>query len=389
MVKLFDEVRARNLMKKYDVDVVVASSMDNFRYLTDYWDHFGKYLYTGWCGEPMFWTAGIAFDKNVEPFMCLSEADYDVNYINPWIKDRRHFRSSLYGGKDKREFPEVLADVLKEKGLDKGKIGLEIGYEGFTIEAIPSVLLESLKKLLPKAKFVNASPWFREMRTLKTDEEMSRIKKAGKIIDRCIKASFEELKEGMPSEEFEWIIRKNCLEDKIDVILLNINYGEGDILRPNPKKVKKGDFIRIDLALFYQHYYSDVAKCAMLGKPTSEFQKHYDADIKAHDKAVEAMQLGAKFSDVYKAAQASIEASGYKLSQPHVGHGTGICVHEAPYLNKIGGVDETIQPGMTFTCEILFPLSPGSWAGTEDMIVCDKKGCHDITTIGKELIKVG
>jgi hypothetical protein len=57
----------------------------------------------------------------------------------------------------------------------------------------------------------------------------------------------------------------------------------------------------------------------------------------------------------------------------------------------VGGVDETIQPGMTYTCEILFPVgaSMGSWAGTEDMVVCDSKGCHDITTIGKELIKVG
>ena len=383
MQKLFDLVQARKLMEKYGIDVLVASSTDNFGYLTDYWTHYGKYFDIGWIGDPCLQMAVLPFEKNIEPFMYLVGQESDVEYVDPWIKDRRFYRDPGYGAKDEGDFFEVFSKIMKEKGLDKSRIGLELGYEGYTIEIASHKMIETLRRCLPNTSFVDASNLFRELRLIKTDEEMARIIKASEIIDRCLKATFEEVRGNMTESELEWILRRNLIEDRIDVILLNINFGEDDILRPTDKRLQEGDFIRIDLALKYKQYYGDVARSVVFKKPSTKIKHMFDSIHKAHDKVVESIKLGSSCSEIFNIAKKSLKESGYTYQPPIIGHGTGISVHEAPYL---GENNMTIQPGMAFTVEILLKPGKGSWIGTEDMIICDKKGCRDITTFTKDLI---
>jgi len=370
-------------MEKYGIDVLVASSTDNFGYLTDYWTHYGKYFDIGWIGDPCLQMAVLPFEKNIEPFMYLVGQESDVEYVDPWIKDRRFYRDPGYGAKDEGDFFEVFSKIMKEKGLDKSRIGLELGYEGYTIEIASHKMIETLRRCLPNTSFVDASNLFRELRLIKTDEEMARIIKASEIIDRCLKATFEEVRGNMTESELEWILRRNLIEDRIDVILLNINFGEDDILRPTDKRLQEGDFIRIDLALKYKQYYGDVARSVVFKKPSTKIKHMFDSIHKAHDKVVESIKLGSSCSEIFNIAKKSLKESGYTYQPPIIGHGTGISVHEAPYL---GENNMTIQPGMAFTVEILLKPGKGSWIGTEDMIICDKKGCRDITTFTKDLI---
>jgi Xaa-Pro aminopeptidase len=167
--------------------------------------------------------------------------------------------------------------------------------------------------------------------------------------------------------------------------MILINYGEDDILWPTDKKPMKGDFLRIDLYSKYKQYYGDVARSVVFGNPTLKVQKLYDAIRTAHDKTINMIELGVKCSEIYNTTKTSLRESGYDFKAPLVGHGTGICVHEAPYL---GDNDMVIETGMAFTVEILHQMGPSSWLGIEDMVVCDRQGCRDITTITKDLTQI-
>jgi len=114
-------------------------------------------------------------------------------------------------------------------------------------------------------------------------------------------------------------------------------------------------------------------------------QKLYDAIRKAHDTTVDFIEVGVKSSEIYNVAKNSLEESGYAYDKPLVGHGTGICVHEGPH---IGNNDITISLGIAFTIEIILKVGPGSWIGIEDMIVCDKHGFRDITSLTKDLVRI-
>ena len=61
-----------------------------------------------------------------------------------------------------------VAQVLREKGLDKGRIGVEWRH-------IEMQFAEDLREHLPMATLVDAEPVLWEMRIIKSEEEISRI----------------------------------------------------------------------------------------------------------------------------------------------------------------------------------------------------------------------
>jgi len=385
MTRLFDLDRARKLMAKHDIEVLVASSMDNFYYLTGYWPPEGKYKDIGWTGNPCLSMVAIPLERDIEPFLLTTWYKGDVDYIDPWIKDRRYYGSPEYGAVGEEDFFEAFSKIIKEKGLEKSNIGLELGYESLTIEIASSMMVERLKALLPDAKLKNGSKLLREMRLIKTDEEVDRIIKASGIAERVIKASFEEVTDGMTETELERIIRKNLIEEEGDIDLVIVNFGEDDILRPTNKTLKKGDYIRIDHPCKYKQYFGDVARTAIFGEPSAKLQKVYNALHKVHNATINMIELGAKCSEIFDTAKELLKKYGIIYKPPLVAHGTGICVHEGPYISDN---DTVIQPGMTFAVEIVEKMGTGSYVTIEDMVVCDKRGCRDITTLTKDFVRI-
>jgi len=386
MTRLFDLERARELIAKHDIEVLVASSIDNFGYLTGYWAPGGKHKDIGWTGKPLLSLAALPLEKDVDPFFLTVGQPPDVEHFNPWIKDRRYYGVKAQGypehGEDKGDFFQTFSEILQEKALNKAKIGLELGYDGFTLEIASSMMVERLKSLMPDAELKDASKLLRDMRLIKTEEEVERIKRAGNISERVIKASFEEVTAGMTEIELEKTIRRHLVEYGSDVLAGYVNFGEDDILRPTDKKLRKGDFIRIDLACTYKHYFADVARSVSFGEPSVKLKRIYDALHKVHNETMEIVEPGAKCSNIFDAAKKSLKALGVKYEPPLVAHGVGLCVHEGPYISDN---DAIIQPGMTFAVEIVEKMGKGSFVTIEDTVVCEEQSCRDITTLSKSL----
>lgn len=166
---------------------------------------------------------------------------------------------------------------------------------------------------------------------------------------------------------------------------MGINFGEDDILRPTEKKLRKGDYVRIDLAVKHKAYFGDVTRTAVFGEPSSELQRVYNALTKIHDATIEMLKPDARCSRIYNAIKRLLMESRIKYVPPLVAHGTGICVHEGPYINDN---EMTVQPGMTLAVEIVEKMGSGSYVTIEDMVICEEHGCTDITTLPKELTKI-
>ncbi|UCG37167.1 MAG: aminopeptidase P family protein, partial [Candidatus Bathyarchaeota archaeon] len=361
--------------------------IDNFGYLTGYWSPGGKNKDIGWTGKPLLSLAAIPLEREVEPFFLIVGQPPDVEYFDPWIKDRRFYGVKAQGypehGEDKGDFFQSFSQIIEEKGLSKAKLGLELGYEGFTIEVASSTMVERLRSLLPDAEIKNASKLLREMRLIKTNEEIERIKGAANISESVIRSSFEEVTDGMTEVELEQIIRKHLVEHGSDTLAGYVNFGEDDILRPVDKKLKKGDFIRIDLGCTYRHYFADVARSVSFGEPSAKLKRIYDALHEVHNETMENIEPGAKCSKIFGTAKKTLKKLGVKYDPPLVAHGIGLCVHEGPYISDN---DASIQPGMTFAVEIVEKMGKGSFLTVEDTVVCEKHCCRDLTTLPKDLV---
>jgi Xaa-Pro aminopeptidase len=153
---------------------------------------------------------------------------------------------------------------------------------------------------------------------------------------------------------------------------------------PSRKEIKKGEFVTIDFGAVYRGYCSDETCTLMVGRPTLQQKKVYEAVKEAHDKAIAAVAPGVKFTTIDSAARKVLEKAGLgKYFRHGTGHGVGLAVHEAPSISSRG--EGVVEAGMVFTIEpgVYIP----NWGGVriEDMVEATRHGCQLITGIPKAL----
>jgi Xaa-Pro aminopeptidase len=79
---------------------------------------------------------------------------------------------------------ELLVETIKDKGLARKRLGLDE-------KGVCSRDRRKVTKLLPHAKIVKAGDLFREIRMVKTQEEIARLRRAAEISERAISTALE------------------------------------------------------------------------------------------------------------------------------------------------------------------------------------------------------
>ncbi len=97
-------------------------------------------------------------------------------------------------------------------------------------------------------------------------------------------------------------------------------------------------------------YNSELERTMVMGEPSDDQKRFFDHMVGLQDAALEAIEPGAKCSDVDNAVRAYFDK--HELMpywKHHSGHAIGIRYHEGPFLDS--GDHTEIQPGMVFTVE--------------------------------------
>lgn len=149
--------------------------------------------------------------------------------------------------------------------------------------------------------------------------------------------------------------------------------------RAGNRKLSKNDIVLIDIGVNLNHYHSDMTRVHFLGDVAPELKRIHGIVLEASEKARALCKPGARVGDLDAAARDCIEENGYKL--PHsLGHGVGLCVHEAPWLrNKAPWCDLRLEPGMAITIEPGIYLPGLGGVRLEDTIIIQADGYEDLT----------
>jgi len=91
-----------------------------------------------------------------------------------------------------------VLDLLKERGLEKKKIGLvgSVHYQHY----------KKMREALPQAELLDLGGKFRMLRTIKSDAEIERIRVASKLTDQSMQALADGLKPGIREDELPSLI---------------------------------------------------------------------------------------------------------------------------------------------------------------------------------------
>ncbi|MDQ3767174.1 MAG: Xaa-Pro peptidase family protein [Actinomycetota bacterium] len=282
-----------------------------------------------------------------------------------------------------REFAENAVDKvaasLVQRGLDAGRIGIEETY-------LPVAFYRALEDSLPEADLVAADGLLSEIRSLKSGREIELIRDIGTAAQRIAEDCAARVATGATEQDLGSLIAEDYAAAGGDELtMLVVGSGERSAhpnAPPTEKVMAPGEIVRLDVIGTKKNYYSDVARTAVVGEPTSEQQKIYDLLMQVHEQSLEALRPGVQTSDVYRIYKNAMERAG--LPPYHfVGHGLGVTLHEEPFINEFKSVQ--IQENMVLCIEPLTMLEGRFGMQIEDEVIITSDGYEPITRAGAML----
>ncbi len=271
---------------------------------------------------------------------------YGVNYeaAKEMVKDCRVelVKKAVGDGADRE-----VADRIKELKLK------EVGFD-----ALDASIFLKLKNGLKGAKLKAQSQLVGELRKVKDKTELRYMRKAAKITNQGIEKAVEVIRPGMRENEvaaeIEYAMRKLGSEGvAFETIVASGPHSAFPHGGCTDKKVKKGEFIVLDVGAKYHNYRADLTRTFLTGKPSQKQAEIYDTVRKAQQKAFESLREGVRGKDADAVARKIIKRADYGKYFVHsLGHGVGLDVHELPTLTpeskdllKAGNV-VTVEPGI-------------------------------------------
>jgi Xaa-Pro dipeptidase len=146
--------------------------------------------------------------------------------------------------------------------------------------------------------------------------------------------------------------------------------------------------IVIDWGARYQNYASDITRCVAVGVLSPEVENIANIVIQANAAGRAACKPGVSAGSIDDAARRVIEKAGYGPHFNHrVGHGLGMEAHESPYM--FAENDYLLIPGNVFTVEPGIYISGTGGVRIEDDMLITADGAESLTTLPRELFRVG
>ncbi len=231
-----------------------------------------------------------------------------------------------------------------------------------------------------------------ELRAVKTEDEISRIKRAQEITDAAYSHILKMLHPGMTEVdvalELSYFMQKNGAEDKsFDIIAVS---GEASAYPHGHARNMplSAGFLTMDFGCIYQNYCSDMTRTVVIGKADAEMKRLYQTVLTAQENALSAIKEGITCAAADGFARQYIDRAGYNGTFGHgLGHGVGLNIHEAPSLSP-HAKERRLVRGNVITVEPGIYLKGKYGCRIEDMGAVTVCGFDNFTKSTKELIEL-
>lgn len=204
---------------------------------------------------------------------------------------------------------------------------------------------------------------------LKTESEIAKMRKAGKITGDTLKLLEEKVKPGISTLELNDIAEKYIRsQGAIPSFLGLYNYPasvcisiDEEVVHGIPSKkriIKEGQIVSFDVGAYIDGFHGDAARTVMVGKVSEEKRKLVEITKECFFKGVEQFKVGNRLGDIGFAIQQHAEMHGFGVVRELVGHGIGRKMHEDPEVANYGtkGRGVRLSNGMTLAIEPMITL---------------------------------
>jgi Xaa-Pro aminopeptidase len=265
-----------------------------------------------------------------------------------------------------------LARVLDDLGLEPGRLGVEAGF-------LPTRVADALRAR--SFELVAVDELVIEARRRKLPVEIEAIRRASELADVVQQAVKENAEPGIGEAELAGLAQAamyRAAGRRVPAILF-VTAGErtGDGgAEASGNRLAPGDLVLTDTSPWLEGAWSDTASAVVVGEPTREQQRLFDAIRRALELAIDLCRPGAIASDVDRKVRESL-ADWDGVYAHHTGHGIGASWSEEPRIVPYN--DRRIEE------EMVIAVEPGvyrpGWGGIrlEDVFVV-RAGGNELLT---------
>lgn len=271
----------------------------------------------------------------------------------------------------------VLADQLKELGLESARIGIEMDY-------LPAGDLEKLRRELPRARLEPNEAILAKLRQIKTPQEIELLRRLSRIADQSITDALAAVKAGDTEMDIAAHMTRNIYRLGAEHFkLMIVATGERSQLPnvgPSERKLQREDVCRVEIFSVISGYQAGVCRTAVVQQAPPHAEQIWHHLVECKYLIMDMIRPGASCREIYEAFIRKLS----ELDLPpisFVGHGIGLHLHEDPYIGKTPEIGRTgdalLEAGMVLGVEPLcYQTGYGYGMQNKDMMLVTKNGCE-------------
>jgi Xaa-Pro aminopeptidase len=344
--------RVRALMAEEGLDALVVRAPDNVLYLTNFWAMKGY--------------DAVVFPREGEPILICLEASADDAARVAWTEEMRFFRG--YDERDPRPPPGRALELALEASKPFGRIGLELSLGTQASDRMvgePTTYTHAWFDAWPGA--VDAAPLLAKARTIKTPQELERVRLANDIAAAAMEHVRAELRPGMKESEAASLWNGfvhgagTGWQGKVGLAYGFSLVWSGEGIRTftatGDRPVREHEPTLFEIWVCADGYWCDHTKNLCPGELTPEYERLRESLMDVYQRAIDFCRPGAGLPDLDRLVRDGLAEAGYPGQPSHpIAHGVGARAHEPPYAHQAGV--GTVEEGMVLAIE------PGAyWEG--------------------------
>lgn len=316
----FDAAKLDRLMEEAGIDVLLATSKHNTQYLL------GGYKF-------IFFAAMDAIGHSrYLPIVVYEKGSPDHSaYIGNRMEGGEHQNNPFWTpAVHTATWGTLDAAALAVEHLRKiGKAGARVGIEP---SFLPADARDLFASRLDGARFVDATHTLERLRSIKTPQELEKLKVASELITDSMLATIAAAREGYTKGEIIERLRREETNRGLHFEYCLLTLGASHNRAASPQAWAKGEVLSIDSGGNYQGYIGDLCRMGVLGEPDAELEDLL-AEVDSIQKAAFArIKAGATGSEMIASAEEILKSSPSAAFTDFFCHGMGLISHEAPFL---------------------------------------------------------
>ncbi len=375
-------------MEKHDLDAIVSTSFENVTYVTGYVSEATRrnrrtqfYGLLPRSGDPVLILPALELCVIVdEPLEAGRVASYGSFHLSTspdgtLATEEKQWIELTSATRNSRSPVEALVAELKDLGLARGRIGLDE-------TGIPPELRRALQERLSQLRIVDAAQIFREIRMVKTADEIEKLRGVAAINQRTLRQLIDMCEPGMTSARLAAHYREGVTAAGALPGLWTCLGGarSSGFFRPSGVGFLEGDLVRFDVGCALGNYWADMGRTVSIRRASEKLENVYAAILKGYEAAVSMLKPGVPANEVFRAAMETVRANGLRAyDRHHCGHGIGLEFYESPMI----AADDATQlvPGMVINVELPYYELGFGGIQIEDTFVIGEDGPEPLTTL--------